>query len=86
MTVSSPDRLTEHLTRAYPIEIVPDVDTEGGLVYVALHPDLPGCMSHGATPEEALEGLREARELYIRSVIADGLEVPPPRARQPFAA
>ena len=47
--------------------------------YVARHPELRGCMSHGDTPEQAVANLRDARELYIPSLLEDGLDVPLPR-------
>ena len=39
-------------------------------------PSLSGCISEGETEEEALANIREAIELYIESLIEDGLEVP----------
>jgi len=59
-----------------------DRDTDGSLGYIAWHPDLPGCMSDGDTPQEAIENLADARRLYIESLLEDGLPVPEPR---PFA-
>lgn len=41
-------------------------------------PDLPGCLSWGATREEAIENIREAIELWIESAKSDGEPVPPP--------
>jgi predicted RNase H-like HicB family nuclease len=35
-------------------------------------------MSHGDTEDEAIASLREARELYIASLIEDDLNVPEP--------
>lgn len=52
--------------------------SDGRLWYVAEHPTLPGCMSDGATPEEALANLDDAREMYINSMLEDGLAVPAP--------
>jgi len=59
-----------------------DQGTDGSIGYIAWHPDLPGCMSDGDTPQEAIENLAEARGLYIESLLEDGLPVPEP---QPFA-
>lgn len=47
-----------------PYRIVIDLDHPTGL-YVAQHPELPGCMSHGATPQEAVCNLADARALYL---------------------
>lgn len=64
----------------YTIEVVPEVTTDGETVYVARHPELLGCMAHGDTPESAKLALKEARELYIGSMIEDGLLPPMPSA------
>ncbi len=44
--------------------------------YVVYAPALKGCVSQGATREEALKNIREAMELYIEALIEDGLPVP----------
>ena len=44
---------------AYAIRIEPLAESDGG-GYLATVPDLPGCMSDGDTPEEALRNVQEA--------------------------
>ena len=44
--------------------------------YTATVPLLPGCISEGDTREEALSNIKEATELYIESLQADGEAVP----------
>ena len=46
----------------YPFELRPLTKAEGG-GWLITWPDLPGCMSDGETPEEALEALEN---LYYR--------------------
>lgn len=58
--------------------IVPDECTDGTLCYRAEHPQLPGCMSHGSTKEEAIANLAEAKHLYIETLIEKKLDVPVP--------
>ena len=41
-------------------------------------PELPGCITHGETPAEAVEMAQEAIEVHIESLTARGLEVPTP--------
>lgn len=53
-----------------------DEATDGTKLYLAEVPDLPGCMSHGETPEEALQNLQEAFELYLRVLDDAGVERP----------
>lgn len=51
---------------------------DGTVVYVAEHPELPGCMAQGASPASAWEELADARALYIQGLLKRGLEVPAP--------
>jgi predicted RNase H-like HicB family nuclease len=39
-------------------------------------PSLPGCVSQGATKEEALANIKEAIEGYVAALREDGLPVP----------
>ena len=43
-------------------------------------PDLPGCMSQGETPQEALEMIQEAQRLWIQTALEDGQLIPEPRS------
>jgi predicted RNase H-like HicB family nuclease len=74
--------VSTYIDLPYSVEISPEKYEDGRACYVARHPELPGCMSHGDTVEEAVASLREARELYIASLIDDGLEVPEPAAAE----
>lgn len=47
-------------------------------VFVAEVPSLPGCISQGATREEALKNVREAIEVYVESLEEHEDPVPPP--------
>ena len=42
-------------------------------------PSLPGCISQGASKEEALANIREAIEGYVAALQEDGLPVPEDR-------
>jgi predicted RNase H-like HicB family nuclease len=44
--------------------------------YFAEVPALPGCLSEGATLDEAFANIREALELYVEGSLAEGLPVP----------
>src|SRR5688572_33367163 len=56
-----------------------DRTTDGEYGYVAINPQLPGCVSDGDTPEEAIDNLLDARILYIETSLEDGLVIPEPR-------
>jgi predicted RNase H-like HicB family nuclease len=67
----------EYLGLPYGITIR-HMDDESGEYYFATVEEMPGCMSDGATPEEALANIREAMELWVEGKIEAGMEVPAP--------
>lgn len=73
------EKVQEYMLLPYVIEVVPELCTDGSLCYRAYHPELPGCMSHGLAPEEAIENLTEARRLYIETLLEKGQTVPKPQ-------
>jgi predicted RNase H-like HicB family nuclease len=48
--------------------------------YGAWAPDLPGCITTGATVEETLANMREAIELHLEGMREDGDPIPEPSA------
>lgn len=46
--------------------------------YAAYVPDLPGCVATGATVEETESLIRDAIELHLEGLKADGTPIPPP--------
>lgn len=71
--------LEEYMMLPYIVRVVPEPCTDGSMCYLAEHPELPGCMSHGETPEQALENLRDARHLYIETLLQKDQPVPKPQ-------
>ncbi|GBD99092.1 hypothetical protein BMS3Abin07_01124 [bacterium BMS3Abin07] len=71
--------LEDYMKQSYDTIIVPDQFTDGSLCYRAEHPQLKGCMSHGQTPEEAEQNLKDAKRLYISTLLKKGLDVPLPQ-------
>lgn len=51
------------------LRVILESSAEGG--YTVIVPSLPGCISEGATREEALRNIREAIELYLEPVEDD---------------
>ena len=49
--------------------------------FLADVPELPGCIAHGATHEEALGNAQEAIQLWIDTAEEDGREIPQPKGR-----
>ena len=67
-----------------PVIIQPLSDSDGG-GYAAIVPDLPGCMSDGDTPEEALGSVADAISSWLEAAHELGHAVPPP-SRHPAPA
>ena len=51
-------------------------------VFVAEVPELPGCMAHGATHEEALRNVNDAMGLWIDTAKEFGDPVPEPKGER----
>jgi predicted RNase H-like HicB family nuclease len=47
--------------------------------YIADIPDLPHCSAFGATPEEALAQVLQARSAWLEAAYAGGKEIPDSR-------
>ena len=61
----------------YPVELS-KWNEEEEPYWVAEIPDLPGCVSDGETPDEAIESLEEAKRLWIEARLENGHHVPEP--------
>lgn len=61
----------------YPFELRPLEQEEGG-GWLIVFPDLPGCMSDGGTPEEAIINGRDAVSAWIKAAKEAGREIPRP--------
>jgi predicted RNase H-like HicB family nuclease len=61
----------------YPVIIEPLPAEEGG-GFIAIVPDLPGCMSDGDTAEAALASVADAISAWIDEAKAIGRSVPRP--------
>ena len=64
--------------RPYSVEAHESQLLDRSIVVFVENPALPGCMSHGDTLEEALAELKEARQLYLYTLLEDGEAVPEP--------
>ena len=51
-------------------------------VYVAEVPELPGCMAHGATQEDAVRNVNDAVDLWIDTAKEFGDPIPSPKGRR----
>ncbi|MFC1746578.1 toxin-antitoxin system HicB family antitoxin [Candidatus Riflebacteria bacterium] len=61
----------------YPFNLRPLTENEGGGWLISF-PDLPGCISDGDTPEEAIINGFDAQKCWIRACKETGREIPKP--------
>jgi antitoxin HicB len=61
----------------YPVIVSPLSEADGG-GFAATVPDLPGCMSDGETPEEAIANVADAIEVWLEAARDMGRDIPRP--------
>jgi len=64
-------------THEYPLIVEPFPPEDGG-GFIALVPDLPGCMSDGETPEEAVSNVQDAISAWMEAARDVGHAIPAP--------
>jgi len=57
-------------------------DDGGGVYWVARVAELPHCLIHGDTPEEAIKEIEEVKRDWIKSNLERGLKIPEPVSRK----
>lgn len=70
--------LKHHMALPYRIEIYPEEDSSG---FMAILPELPGCMTCSDVFEDLGVLIREAKELWLEAAIQDGNYIPVPGAK-----
>ncbi len=72
-------KIDKTLINSYPFAIRPLSQEDGG-GFMIEYPDLPGCVSDGSTPEEAIVHGRDAVKAYLLSCVRHGDLAPQPGA------
>ena len=62
----------------YAIEIFYSEEDEG---YIAVVPELPGCSAFGESEESALEEIKLAMDLWLKTANAEGRKIPKPQGK-----
>lgn len=73
--------LEYYLGLPYTIELIRQ---PGGGWFVQVK-ELPGCMSVGDTPDEAVEMIQDAMRLWIETALEDGEPIPEPRPLEDYS-
>ena len=71
-------KIDKALIHSYPFTIRPLSEADGG-GFAIEYPDLPGCISDGGTPEEALAHGSDVVKAYLLDCIKHGDPVPEPK-------
>lgn len=56
--------------------------SEQDQAFIADVPELPGCMAHGVSHEEALSNAKQAMALWLEAAQEEGQAVPSPRGHR----
>lgn len=72
-------KIDNKVVHSYPFTIRPLSEADGG-GFAIEYPDLPGCISDGATPEEALRHGADAVKAYLLDCEKHGDPIPEPSA------
>lgn len=64
----------------YPIKMEKISDNHG-TYWIAEHPDLPGCETHGDSREEALLNLDDAKKGWIYTALVENVPIPKPNTK-----
>jgi predicted RNase H-like HicB family nuclease len=77
--------IDDYLDKPYAITLTRDRDASGREGWVAAVEELPGSISQGSTPDEAVENVREAMAVWIEAAMAAGSDVPEPRGSTKYS-
>lgn len=71
-----------YMNLPYKIEIVKDNEFNS---YVALYPELKGCITTGETEYEALKNLEDAKRVWLEDALKSDSNVPEPEAMRKYS-
>ena len=75
------EEVEKYMRLPYTIKLIPEEDR----TYFVEVEELPGCMSAGDTPEEAIEMIHDAMRGWLEVAIEDGLDIPLPNATKEYS-
>ena len=76
------EKLRQYLRLPYRINLAFDGESHA---WIVRYPELPGCVAHGATPEEALAEGEDAKALWIETALEEGHEIPEPQGETSYS-
>jgi antitoxin HicB len=73
-----------YLNLSYPIRLYQRSQGDEEYWFAEI-PDLPGCVADGATPDEAVRSVKEAKVEWIDGQMKEGHEIPEPAVSHPYS-
>ena len=67
----------EYIKMPYKLEIIPDSDEQG---FVASYPELPGCITCGATISDAIHNAEDAKKEWLLIAIKENIKIAEPES------
>lgn len=74
--------IDEYMRLPYRMEVIPDT-AEGG--YAVRFPELPGCLTCGATLEEAVRNAEDCKRAWLMAALEDGTPIPEPASEDEYS-
>lgn len=74
MRTNDLSKIEYYLAQKYSI-VLRELSAEDGGGWLAEIPDLPGCMSDGETPQQAIENLEDAKIAWIETALKRGQDI-----------
>jgi antitoxin HicB len=81
ITATLQDKVEKYMNLPYTRELIPDPD-EGWFIRIK---ELPGCMSQGETPEEALRMIEDAMRGWLEVSLEEGNPIPEPHPEEEYS-
>ena len=74
--------IDEYMKIPYKLEIIPDSEESG---FVALYPDLPGCITCGSTISDAVNNAEDAKKEWLLAAIEENIEIAEPKSADSYS-
>ncbi len=83
MKTNDLSKIEYYLAQKYSI-VLKELPAEDGGGWIAEIPDLPGCMSDGETPQQAIESIEDAKIAWLETALKRKQHIPLPEEEDSF--
>ena len=82
---TQPNKTVDEYMKMPYVTVIQEDQSDGNVCYMALNPELPGCMAQGATTQAAFDNLTEARRQLLAVLLKRGVTIPEPSGQRQAA-